>query len=114
MERHGVTESQLDARRAGPALRSLLREQVAWARELFAAGMPLAGLAPPALRPAIGMFVAGGRAVADAIERADYDTLARRPTVGKWTKLRLAARAWWALQTTGGGTAGGVRGGVGT
>jgi phytoene/squalene synthetase len=46
------------------------------------------------------MFLAGGRAVADAIERAGYDTLVRRPTVGKWTKLRLAAQAWWSLQTT--------------
>jgi phytoene/squalene synthetase len=39
--------------------------------------------------------------VADAIERAGFDTLARRPTVGKWSKLRLAASAWWKLQVLG-------------
>jgi phytoene/squalene synthetase len=100
MRRHGVTETMLDAPRAAPPMRELLREEVEWARERFDAGAPLANAAPPVLRPAIGMFLAGGRAVADAIERAGFDTLARRPTVGKWTKLRLAARAWWSLQTT--------------
>ena len=100
MRQHGVTEAMLDAPRAAPPLRDVVRAEVAWAREQFDAGEPLVGVAPPALRPAIGMFLAGGRAVADAIERAGFDTLARRPTVGKWTKLRLAAWAWWRLQAT--------------
>ena len=100
MRRHGVDETVLDGPRASPGLRALLRDEVAWARDCFAAGAALAGLAPPVLRPAIGMFLAGGRAVADAIERRGYDTLVARPIVGKWKKLRLAARAWWALQTT--------------
>jgi squalene synthase HpnC len=100
MHRHGVTETMLDALRAAPPLRELIRDEVAWARERFDAGSPLADIAPPVLRPAIGMFLAGGRAVADAIERAGFDTLGHRPTVGKWTKLRLAAWAWWRLQTT--------------
>ncbi|MFM8703642.1 MAG: squalene synthase HpnC [Planctomycetia bacterium] len=100
MRRHGVAEPMLDAPRAAAPLRALVRDQVAWARAQFDAGAPLVEVAPPALKPAIAMFLAGGRAVADAIERAGYDTLTRRPTVGKWTKLRLAARAWWSLQTT--------------
>jgi len=100
MRQHGVTEAMLDAPRAAPSLKELLRAEVAWARQQFDAGEPLVGVAPPALRPAIGMFLAGGRAVADAIERAGCDTLARRPTVGKWTKLRLAAWAWCRLQAT--------------
>ena len=107
MQRHGVTEAMLEAQRAGPPLRDLLRAEVAWARECFDAGAPLVGVAPPVLRPAIGMFLAGGRAVADAIERGGFDTLGRRPTVGKWTKLRLAAQAWWRLQTTPHGITGG-------
>jgi squalene synthase HpnC len=100
MQRHGVTEAMLDAPRAGPPLKGLLRDEVAWARECFDEGAPLVGIAPPSLRPAIEMFLGGGRAVADAIERAGFDTLVRRPTLRKWTKLRLAARAWWRLQTT--------------
>lgn len=99
MQRHAVTEAMLDDHTAALPLKGLLESEVAWARECFDEGAPLEELAPPVLRPAIGMFLAGGRAVADAIERAGFDTLARRPTVGKWKKLRLAARAWWRLQT---------------
>jgi len=99
MARHGVEEPMLDRPVAAGPLVRLLREEVAWARECFAAGGPLADRAPPVLRPAIALFVAGGRAIATAIERAGYDTLARRPTVGRWTKLGLAARAWWRLRS---------------
>lgn len=95
MARHGVTEPMLDEPSAPPALRRLVAEEVAWARDCFTAGAPLAVAAPRALRPAIDLFLGGGRGIADAIERSGFDTLARRPTVGRWTKLRLAARAWW-------------------
>lgn len=97
MARHGVTVDSLDVAHAPAALRALVRDEVAWARARFHAGAPLARLAPAVLRPAIGMFLAGGRAVADAIERAGFDTLSRRPTVGRLQKLALAARAWWGL-----------------
>ncbi|MFM7108089.1 MAG: squalene synthase HpnC [Planctomycetaceae bacterium] len=105
LDRHGVTPDDLALPRAPGRVANLVRDEVAWARERFDAGAPLANLAPPVLRPAISMFVAGGRALADAIERAGFDTLTRRPTVGRVTKLALAARAWWALRTTPGGAA---------
>jgi len=97
MARHGVTVDMLDQGGAPDALRHLVRDAVGWARERFDVGAPLAVAAPAVLRPAIGMFLAGGRAVADAIERAGFDTLSRRPTVGRLHKLALAARAWWGL-----------------
>ena len=99
MRRHGVDEAMLDAPAANAALKDLLRDEVAWARGCFDEGAPLVGLAPRVLRPAIGMFLAGGRSIADAIERAGYDTLSARPVVGRWRKLQLAAGAWWGLQT---------------
>lgn len=98
MRRHGVDEEELDAPTASPALRRLLADEVAWARECFSSGAPLAERGPAVLRPAISMFLGGGRAVADALERADFDTLVRRPTVGRWRKLTLAARGWWAAR----------------
>ncbi|MEX0670312.1 MAG: squalene synthase HpnC [Pirellulales bacterium] len=104
MQRYGVDEAALDEPAASPALRRLLAEEVAWARGCFAAGAPLAEQAPLVLRPAITMFLGGGRAVADAIERGGFDTLIRRPTVGRWTKLRLAACGWWAATRSGGGS----------
>jgi squalene synthase HpnC len=94
MARHGVSEAMLAQRPATPEVRSLVRDELAWARDLFAAGERLPAVAPRTLRPAIGMFLGGGRAVADAIAAADYDPLSRRPTVGKAGKLRLAARAF--------------------
>lgn len=93
MARHGVDEAMLAEMPAESAVRSLLEDEVAWARECFAAGARLPAVAPSALRPAITMFLAGGLAVANAIEAAGYDTLSQRPTVGRLTKLRLAGRA---------------------
>ena len=100
MRRHGVEEAMLDAAHASPSLIALLREEVAWARACLLRGLPLEENAPPVLRPAVGMFGRGGLAVADAIERIGCDTLAQRPTVSRWTKLRLAGRAWWGSMTT--------------
>ena len=59
MARHGVSEAMLAAPPAAPAVRRLIEDEVAWARDCFAAGAALPGLAPRALRPAIGMFLAG-------------------------------------------------------
>jgi len=101
LERHGVVPEDLDAAAASPRLRALVAELVGWARDRFATGAELPRLAPLALRPAVTLFLAGGRALADAIERAGFDTLARRPTVGRVTKLRLAARAWVAAALSG-------------
>jgi squalene synthase HpnC len=97
LRRHGVDESMLALARAPEPVVELLRDEVSWARSCFAAGAELAELAPAALRPAVAMFLGGGRAVADAIERQGYDTLVRRPTVSRWRKLRLACSAWWRL-----------------
>jgi phytoene/squalene synthetase len=94
MRRFGVDASMLDLPAAPAPLRALVREELVWARDLFAAGAPLVGRAPLALRPAIRMFLGGGRAIASAIDRAGCDTLSRRPTVGRWTKIVLAGRAW--------------------
>lgn len=105
MHRHGVEEADLDAPAASPALRRLVADLVGWARECFDAGAPLVDEAPRVLRPAIAMFLGGGRAVADAIERIGFDTLSRRPTVGRWTKLRLATRAWLGATLVAGGRA---------
>lgn len=98
LERHGVEERDLDAPQAAPRLKALVRDEVAWARSRFDTGAPLVDHAPAALRPAIRLFLAGGRALAAAIEGADYDTLRARPTVTRWTKLRLACNAWWEIQ----------------
>ena len=108
LRRHGVAESCVDEPVGSPAFRALIRDEVAWARGLFDSGAPLARLAPRSLRGAIGMFVAGGRAVAEAIEAIGFDTLRARPSLGRWQKARLAARA--ACTVAGGALADAFRG----
>jgi hypothetical protein len=44
---------------------------------------------PGAARADVDLFIRGGRAILDAIERIDYDVWARRPEVSKWAKGRL-------------------------
>jgi squalene synthase HpnC len=93
MDQHGVEEADLDAPSANPRLKTLVRDEVRWAESWFDAGEPLLRLAPRSLRPAITAFSGGGRAVAQAIHRSGYDTLARRPVVSKAKKLSLAVGA---------------------
>jgi len=92
MARHGVDESDLDGAQGTAAYRGLIRDEVAWARALFDSGAALERAAPPSLRVAIGMFLAGGRAVADAIAAVGHDTLVVRPTLSRWRKAGLAGR----------------------
>lgn len=83
-----------DALRAGvvnDAFRDLMRREVARARDLFARGRELEALIDRRARTDVRLFRLGGEAVLNAIERADYDVLSRRPRVGK------AKKAWMAL-----------------
>lgn len=100
LARHGVAVTSLDAARASPQLQALVHDEVAWARSFFEVGAPLQHVAPRSLRPAIELFIAGGRAVADAIERCGYDTLAARPIVSRWRKAALTVKAWWRVLIT--------------
>jgi len=105
LARHGVAESTLDEPVGTSAFKALIRDEVDWARGLFDAGAPLARRAPRSLRAAIGMFLAGGRAVADALQAIGFDTLRARPSLGRLQKSRLAARAaisvaWGTLADT--------------
>jgi len=43
------------------------------------------------------MFLAGGRAVADALQAVGFDTLRARPSLGRLQKSRLAARAAFSV-----------------
>lgn len=74
----GVVVADLGADVASPALRALVRTQVARAETLLAAGPALAGRLQGPARLAVAGYVAGGRATADAIRRVDGDVLAHR------------------------------------
>jgi squalene synthase HpnC len=91
MERFGVCEEDLRRPPATPAVRALVEEEVARAREALLRGAPLAGLVGARAGLYLRMFTAGGLAVCDAIARQGHDTLARRPAPGRLGRARLAA-----------------------
>jgi squalene synthase HpnC len=95
MQRFGVTEQDLAARRATPEFCAMQKELVERTRAMFAEGKAITALAGRELRPTLGLFVAGGEAILDAIAAMGYATAERRPHLGKVVKLRLLARAAW-------------------
>jgi squalene synthase HpnC len=97
--RYGVDpEVELARPAASAALRSLVAEEVSWAREQLARGWPLAGRLPARWRPLVRAFTRGGWAICDAIAALDHDTLSRRPSLSPRARRRLLLseylRAW--------------------
>ncbi|MDD5220873.1 MAG: squalene synthase HpnC, partial [Candidatus Bipolaricaulis sp.] len=103
MAEYGVRDEDLAAATASESLRRLLRFQVERTRDYFARGLPLLDRVSGHLRVDLALFSRGGLAILDKIERQGYDTLGRRPTVGKIEKAKilfstLLTRRWdrWA------------------
>jgi squalene synthase HpnC len=91
--RDGWNEERFAGEKCDDAFRELLRELVDDAASRLSAGAPLVDRVPSDLRLAVRLFIAGGQEVLAAIRRQGYDVWARRPTVGRLTKLRLLATA---------------------
>jgi len=91
----GWNEGRFAAGRCDDDFRELLRSLVFEAETLLMQGEPLTRHVTSDLRPSIRVFVAGGFAILAAIRRCRYDVWSNRPTVGRLTKLRLVATAWW-------------------
>lgn len=88
-------ESKFAAGKCDSAFSEMLAVMVNAAEAYFDEGEPLVSRVPRELRLPIRVFIAGGRAILAAIRRARYDVWSQRPTVGRLTKLRLLATAWW-------------------
>jgi squalene synthase HpnC len=90
---HGLTESDIAARKFDRRYVALMKSLIARTRELFRFGLPLANRVDPSLRVDIELFSRGGLAILDAIERSGYNTVNYRPSLSKATKLKLVGRA---------------------
>ncbi|NMO88824.1 squalene synthase HpnC [Actinomycetospora sp. TBRC 11914] len=88
----GVTETDLDAPTASPALRGLVLRECAAARALLADGAPLIGRLRGAARLAVTGYVAGGAAAADAVDRTGGDVLGRTARTRRRDVVRHLAR----------------------
>jgi squalene synthase HpnC len=93
MASFGVTEETIAAGQPTPEFRALLKDQVAYARSLFEAGLPLIGMVDSELALDLDLFSRGGLEILNAVEQRDYDVLTARPAISKTTKIALALRA---------------------
>ncbi len=88
-ELHGVSENEIVARQFSDRYVSLMKDLIVRTRRLFAEGYPLAKIVDGRLSIDLEMFSRGGIAVLDSIEAQGYDTLNRRPSIGKAKQARL-------------------------
>jgi len=88
-DRYGYAEDDLTARRCTAAFRELMRFEVERARGFLECGSALVPLLPREARLEVDLFIAGGRAILQAIERIDYDVWSQRPEVSPWRKSML-------------------------
>lgn len=93
MAEFGVSEDMLARRQATAEFKRLMKFEVGRARALFRMGYPLAAKVVKPARIDVALFTAGGLAVLRAIEQRDYDVLSARPSLSKWTKVRLLGSA---------------------
>ncbi len=89
----GLSEADIVERRFDDRYVQLMKDLIARTRLLFAEGMPLAKMVDGRLSVDLEMFSRGGVAVLDAIEATGYDTLHKRPAIGKGKQIRLLGRA---------------------
>ncbi|HTO06443.1 MAG TPA: squalene synthase HpnC [Myxococcota bacterium] len=94
LARFGASEADLTRLQASPALREVLRFEVARARGLLDSGAALVKTLSGRGRLAVAGFIAGGRAALDAIERADFDVLAEATRPRKRDLARRLLGAW--------------------
>lgn len=94
LARFGASESELARPSASPALRAVVRFEVARARGLFDSGGALVRTLGGRARLAVAGFIAGGRAALDAIERAEFDVLAAQAKPRRRDLARRLVGAW--------------------
>lgn len=97
MERHGYSVESLrgDLMRgaAGSEFKAVLRDLVERTHELFAVGLPLVARVEHRLGVDLDLFSHGGMAILRKIEQQDYDTIRRRPKLGKLDRATVMTKA---------------------
>jgi squalene synthase HpnC len=94
LDRFGVTEPDLAAPSAGPAVRDLMRFETDRAAALLDQGAPLVGTLRGAARVAVAGYLAGGRAALAAIRGQRYDVLSATARPRKPRMLAELAKAY--------------------
>jgi squalene synthase HpnC len=93
MRAAGIDEVTIANEQATPAFRTLLRDQIAYTRAMFARGAKLIGMVDRELAVDLDLFTRGGLEILRAIEARQYDVLSARPTISKSRKALLLLHA---------------------
>jgi squalene synthase HpnC len=95
LERFPGSRDALETGAPNAAFRALLAFEVGRTRDLFRRGLPLADRVAGRLAREVRIFAAGGLAILDRIDAADYDVFTRRPTLRRADLARLVLRGLW-------------------
>ncbi|MCC6849383.1 MAG: squalene synthase HpnC [Deltaproteobacteria bacterium] len=93
MARFGYGPDDLARHAVTPAFRELMTFQCARTRALFDRGLALAAMLDRSRGREIRLFAGGGLAILDRLEAVGYDAFNARPTLSRWAKVGLVARA---------------------
>jgi len=93
LRRFGVSEAQIAESAFNGQFRDLMRFEVERARQWFERGLPLVKIVNRSLALDLELFSRGGLAILQAIERQDFNVLARRPSLSSFRKVELVLRA---------------------
>jgi squalene synthase HpnC len=93
MARFGVTDAEVANKRFTPGFRAMMEYLVEYTGAMLLEGGKISREVDQELAVTLRLFEGGGRAALDGIVAQGYDVLARRPSVGKVTKMRLLAGA---------------------
>ena len=83
-ERFGVSEADLAADAASPAVRALIGHEVERARALFAGARPAIAAAPASVRPGVKFATGLYSRMLDRVEATNFDVLGARTGVRVW------------------------------
>jgi squalene synthase HpnC len=94
MQQFSYEEDDLRAQRCDERFVRLMQLEIGRARELFYKGLKLSDTIDPRLALDIELFGRCGLELLKQIEAVHYDIFRRRPTLSKWTRIRLLASCW--------------------
>jgi squalene synthase HpnC len=89
----GLAEADVKALKLTPAMKNLLRFEVARTRALYERGRPLLDKVGKDLRMELTLIWLVGNTILDKIEAADFDIFAHRPSIRRRDQAVIMARA---------------------
>ncbi len=101
MAKFGYSESDLGSQICDQRFVGLMQMEIGRTRKLFEEGLALPPLVGSDLAMDVELFGRCGLEILRRIESVQYDVFRRRPTLGRWTSLKLLARCWCSRRLVG-------------